>query len=73
MLLTGQKTKGITPPKYLRRITVEEAARIQTFPEDYKFAGRQNSIYSQIGNAVPCELAYVVGAALQDVLDSEGL
>jgi len=55
------------------RITVDEASRIQTFPDDYKFSGKQNSIYSQIGNAVPCELAYVVGAALQEVLDSEGL
>ncbi len=72
-LWAGEKPEDVTPPNYLRRITVEEAARIQTFPEDYKFAGKQNSIYSQIGNAVPCELAYVVGAALQDVLTSEGL
>jgi DNA (cytosine-5)-methyltransferase 1 len=73
ILMSGKKPENVTPPKYLRRITVEEAARIQTFPADYKFAGRQNSIYSQIGNAVPCELAYVVGSALQEVLDSEGL
>ena len=72
-LWAGEKPEDVTLPNYLRRITVEEAARIQTFPEDYKFAGKQNSIYSQIGNAVPCELAYVVGAALQDVLTSEGL
>ncbi len=72
-LWAGEKPKDVTPPNYLRRITVEEAAMIQTFPEDYKFAGKQNSIYSQIGNAVPCELAYVVGAALQDALNSEGL
>lgn len=73
LLLVGEKPKDVKPPKHLRRITVEEASRIQTFPEGYKFAGRQNSIYSQIGNAVPCDLAYAVGAALQDVLDSEGL
>lgn len=72
-LCTGEKPKKINIPNYLRRITVEEAARIQTFPEYYKFAGKQNSIYSQIGNAVPCELAYAVGAALRDVLDNEGL
>jgi DNA (cytosine-5)-methyltransferase 1 len=72
-LWAGEKPKDVIPPNYLRRITVEEAARIQTFPEDYKFAGKQNSIYSQIGNAVPCELAYAVGAALQDVLIDEGL
>jgi DNA (cytosine-5)-methyltransferase 1 len=73
MLWAGERPENITPPSYLRRITVDEASRIQTFPNDYKFAGKQNSIYSQIGNAVPCELAYVVGAALQEALDSEGL
>lgn len=73
VLWAGQRPQNVTPPNYLRRITVEEASRIQTFPADYKFAGKQNSIYSQIGNAVPCELAHVVGSALQDVLNSEGL
>ena len=34
---------------------------------------KQNSIFSQIGNAVPCDLAYAVGAALQDILKSEKL
>lgn len=73
MLWAGERPENITPPNFLRRITVDEASRIQTFPNDYKFSGKQNSIYSQIGNAVPCELAYVVGSALQEVLDSEGL
>ncbi len=72
-LMEGKKPKNVEPPKYLRRITVEEAARIQTFPQDYKFAGKQNSVYSQIGNAVPCELAFAVGSALRDVFGSEGL
>jgi len=72
-LWAGERPEDVTPPNYLRRITVEEAARIQTFPEDYKFSGRQNSIYSQIGNAVPCDLAHAVGAALQDVLNDEKL
>ena len=72
-LLSGKKYQNEIPPKYLRRITVEEAARIQTFPKDYKFVGKQNAIYSQIGNAVPCELAYAVGQALQDVLVFENL
>ena len=73
MLWAGERPQNITPPNYLRRITVDEASRIQTFPTNYKFAGKQNSIYSQIGNAVPCELAYVVASALQEVLDNEGL
>lgn len=73
ILVSGERPKDIMLPKHLRRITVEEAARIQSFPKDYKFAGTQNSIYSQIGNAVPCDLAYAVGSALQDALADEGL
>jgi DNA (cytosine-5)-methyltransferase 1 len=65
--------QDVTVPDRLRRITLEEAAAIQTFPESYKFCGSQNSTYSQIGNAVPCELAYAVGGALRDALDEEGL
>lgn len=72
-LIEGRNPAEFVPPRHLRRITVEEAARIQTFPVDYKFAGRQNSIYSQIGNAVPCELAYCVASALQDALADENL
>lgn len=73
LVMDGRKPENITPPSHLRRITVEEAAMIQTFPEDYKFAGRQSMQYLQIGNAVPCDLAYAVGSALQDALDDEGL
>ncbi len=55
-------------PKRLRRLTVDEALRIQTFPHDYQFIGRQSSIYRQIGNAVPCDLAQVVAEVVQDFL-----
>lgn len=72
-LMDGEDPIFAEAPKRLRRITAEEAARIQTFPKDYKFAGRQNSIYKQIGNAVPCDLAFAVGSALQDALEDEGL
>ncbi|HBT40815.1 MAG TPA: DNA cytosine methyltransferase [Rhodospirillaceae bacterium] len=40
-----------------RRLRVPEIAAIQTFPENYKFAGNRRSIQKQIGNAVPCLLA----------------
>lgn len=72
-LVNGRTPEDFVPPRHLRRITAEEAARIQTFPPDYKFAGRQNAIYSQVGNAVPCELAYCVASALQDALADENL
>lgn len=40
-----------------RRLRVPEIAAIQTFPEEYRFAGNRRSIQKQIGNAVPCTLA----------------
>src|SRR5205085_9942403 len=53
--------KGLPPldkaPERLRRITVTEAAMLQTFPSEFTFEGRQNSQYTQIGNAVPPLLA----------------
>lgn len=59
-------------PQVLRRLTIKEAALIQTFPEDYKFIGSKSSIYRQIGNAVPCELAEVVAKAVVYGLNIRG-
>jgi DNA (cytosine-5)-methyltransferase 1 len=56
-------------PTSLRRLTLREAAMIQTFPERYVFKGPQSSIYSQIGNAVPCKLAEAVACAVMDSLE----
>ncbi len=47
-------------PGYLRRLTVEEASVLQTFPKDYEFCGSLSSQFTQIGNAVPCNLAKAV-------------
>jgi DNA (cytosine-5)-methyltransferase 1 len=58
-------------PKHLRRITVEEAAILQTFPIDYKFHGSQSSKYKQIGNAVPCNLGMQIAKMLKDYLNSD--
>lgn len=48
-------------PWYARGLTAREAARIQTFPDDFIFYGSQNSWYGQVGNAVPVKLAYSIG------------
>ena len=48
---------SIKVPKYLRRLTVREAARIQGFPDDFAFSGSQSQQFKQIGNAVPPKLA----------------
>ncbi len=55
-------------PQFLRRMTPAEAAILQTFPLDYVFCGSQSKIYTQIGNAVPCNLAKAVASLVIDVL-----
>lgn len=62
------KAATLTVPSYMRRITVAEAAAIQTFPIDYKFQGSQSMRYTQIGNAVPCNLGKAVTEMVIDVL-----
>ena len=55
-------------PDYLRRLTVEEAATIQTFPLGMEWCGPQSAKYRQIGNAVPPRLALAVGEAVKKAL-----
>ena len=55
-------------PKRLRRITIREAAKMQTFPDDYIFFGNKGKIYTQIGNAVPCKMAEAVAKAVVQYL-----
>lgn len=51
-----------------RRLSWREAAAIQTFPSDMKFAGDLTNIYKQIGNAVPVRLAEIIGQRLYSTL-----
>lgn len=48
-------------PTELRPLSIEEYARIQQFPDNWKFNGNIETIYKQIGNAVPVGLGYAVG------------
>lgn len=54
-----------------RSITAREAARLQTFPDDYVFYGSNTDIYKMIGNAVPPLFAKCVANAVYDMLFSE--
>lgn len=51
-------------PDQDRAISIREAAAIQTFDDDFVFTGSVNGMARQIGNAVPVELAHVVGKTL---------
>lgn len=55
-------------PEQARTITVREAARLQSFDDDFEFVGSQGDAYKMIGNAVPCKLAYAIANALEDFL-----
>lgn len=55
-------------PAFLRRLTVDEALLIQTFPPNYNFLGSQSSVFRQIGNAVPCKLAEAVAKLASNIV-----
>ena len=57
----AQKQTERCHPSETRPLTVREYARIQTFPDSWKFSGSMASQYKQIGNAVPVNLGYHVG------------
>lgn len=66
-LLAGKKPR-VGHMEGVRRLTVRESARLQSFPDHFDFLGRQSSRYSQVGNAVPPKLAEVVAQRISEVL-----
>ncbi|MCP9835848.1 MULTISPECIES: DNA cytosine methyltransferase [unclassified Cyanobium] len=48
----------------IRYFTIREAARLQTFPDDYRFHGSWSEVMRQLGNAVPVELGRVVATSI---------
>lgn len=71
-LVNGEiKPSFAEAPSRLRRLTINETKRIQTFPDDYVFCGAKTSVYKQIGNAVPCEMAKSVASAVIEYLNND--
>ena len=58
-------------PEKDRPLSIQEYARIQEFPDDWKFFGEMKDIYKQIGNAVPISLGIAIGKQIKKLLNNE--
>lgn len=61
-----------THPFLNRAITVREAARIQSFPDSFKFTGNKGSQMKQVGNAVPPLLAEAIASVILNDIEEDG-
>ncbi len=66
----AQKATMLCHPRQDRPLSVKEYARIQQFPDDWKFTGTVSAQYRQIGNAVPVGLAEAIGKAIISTADN---
>jgi DNA (cytosine-5)-methyltransferase 1 len=65
----SQKQTERCHPLETRPLQILEYSRIQTFPDNYKFAGSLSKKYKQIGNAVPVNMANALAKSIKEFLD----
>ena len=70
--ITGAAINEFVHPVEHRPLTVRECARVQTFPDDFRFVGSRRDRAQQIGNAVPPRLAEVIARSLLRDLRTTG-
>ncbi len=71
----NRKSCAICHPDEIRPLTVKECARVQGFPDSWRFTGSMHAQYMQVGNAVPVALGRAIGAAIIEahgVMDAGG-
>ncbi len=66
---TGDMQRLKLPDGRRRRLTFREGARLQSFPDWFNFTGNEQSIFNQIGNAVPPMLAYFLAQSCREYLE----
>jgi DNA (cytosine-5)-methyltransferase 1 len=66
LTITGAATREFIHPIYDRPLTIRECARIQTFPDDFKFSGSTSEKIQQIGNAIPPLIARIFAEHIRD-------
>lgn len=66
---TGDMQRVRLPDGRRRRLTIKEAARLQSFPDWFEFIGKETSVYNQIGNAVPPMMAWHIAKSVRAYLN----
>lgn len=68
----NRKGSAMCHPEFVRPLSVRECARLQGFPDNWRFSGAMNQQYQQIGNAVPVHLGMAVAGAIVSAKGKNG-
>ena len=68
--MPNHASTSLCHPTETRALSIREYARIQEFPDDWRFAGSTAEQYAQVGNAVPTRLGRISGELIADALDA---